>query len=352
MAKVETVLGRVPSEDLGITLPHEHLLLDITCWCVKPSEASKLYLWDSPVTIEKLGVLRRDPQISKDAMQLTDESVAVEELGAFMKMGGRTLVDVTIAGLARDPKALERISIDTGVNIIMGSGFYLERSHPAFVKKNSAEELSEIIVRELMEGVNGSGIRAGVIGEIGCSSPITDEEKKVLKASALAQRETGRPLTVHPSIWDLGKRALAKNENEILDLLLREDADLTKFYMSHMDYTCTQLDYQRHIMDEYKITIDYDTFGQEGYPYSIFPGAFEPSDRQRIAAVIELCKEGYEKQLMLSQDICKKIHLLKYGGTGYAHILEDIVPELTLNGVTRTQINTMLVENPKRILAC
>jgi phosphotriesterase-related protein len=133
----------------------------------------------------------------------------------------------------------------------------------------------------------------------------------------------------------------------------KEDADLTKFYMAHQEYTCRELDYQRKIMDEYKITIDYDTFGSEGYPYqSIFPGAFEPSDRQRIAAIIELCKEGYEKQLILSQDTCKKIHLVKYGGYGYAHILENIVPELTLNGVTNTQINTMLVENPRRILTC
>jgi phosphotriesterase-related protein len=349
---VETVWGAISPEDLGITMMHEHTLCDLRCSAKEPAEASMKKLFESPVTIEVLGALRRDPTRCKDNLVLTDEALVVDELMWFKKWGGRSIVDLTLPGVGRDPYAQRRISAATGLNIIAATGWYTEPSFPDSIKEKSVEELCDIMVKELLEGIDETGVKAGVIGECGCSRvPYHLLEKKVLQAAARAQAKTGSAYTIHPALIDVEKRiGSVKVAETYLDLIEKEGADLSKFYLSHADRTCIDLDYHRRLLDR-GITLGYDCLGKGVFFDSAFIGAGGRSDGERVRALVELCAEGYDRQLLLSQDVCFKTNLRRYGGMGYAHILENIVPTLRGEGVSQEQIRNMLVENPKRLLA-
>jgi len=352
LPSIITVKGPIPQSDIGITLTHDHLLVDTSCWWVKPLGHSKLRLVDAPVTIEILGEIRRDFLINKDNLELDDMNLAIRELNEYKEADGKTLVEVTSVGLKRNPIALRKISEATGVNIIAGTGWYLDNVHPTYVKEKSIEELAEIVVRELTEGIEGTEIRAGVIGEIGCSDPLTENEKKVLQAVGRAQSETKASVTVHVGCWNpIEKKWEIENADEYLELILKGDGDPTKLYLSHMDNTCRDLNYHKRLIERYGVVLNYDGFGSEFYSDSLYPGAYGLCDAERVKALSELVKSGYEKQLMLSHDICSKIQLRRYGGYGYAHILKHIVPSLKYLGVSDKQVRTMLIENPTRILA-
>lgn len=351
MARVETVRGPISPDELGVTLPHEHLLAELTVWWVEPTECSKLNLVDAPITLDILHMLRRDASFSRENLKLGDPNVAIDELMLYKKAGGCSLVDVTLPGIGRNPLALREISNATGVNVFTGTGWYIAASHPAIVKEKSLEELSDIMVKELTEGIGDTGIKAGLIGECGLSYPIDPDEEKVIRAAARAQAKTGCAYTIHPPIYDLERKKIVKNATDILDIIQEEGANLEKFYMSHMDTTCDDLEYHKKVMDTYEIVLAYDSFGSEYYDDSLYPGANDGSDKTRTNAIVELCNAGYEKQLIMSQDVAIKIQRVKYGGYGYAHVLKHIVPVLRFQGVTEKQIRTMTVDNPKRLLA-
>jgi phosphotriesterase-related protein len=307
--------------------------------------------------LENLGEIRRDTTFSKSNYRLDDPNLAVEELNKFKRAGGNSLVEMSLPGIGRNPSELQTISKETGVNIVIATGWYVSLSSPKAIKEKSVNELKTIMVSELTEGVNPTNIKAGVI-KSACIHPITKDEEKILSAAAAAQRETGAPLTFHPPVRDEKRRRVVKTADRVLDILIENGANPKKIYVSHMGISCTDyritrldLDYHRDLMEEYEVTLGYDTFGMEAYADGVYPGAAFPCDRLQTAAVVELCKEGYEKQLMLSQDTYMKIQLTKYGGYGYAHVLRHIIPVLKLNGVTNKQIETMLVENPKSILS-
>ena len=304
-----------------------------------------------PVSIEILGALRRGDIRSLDNQELNDVYTAIEELKEFKRYGGKTIVSCTTPDAGRDPITLRKISVDTGLNIIVSTGWYAHFSHPNYIKETSVEELREKIVKELTEGIGNTGIKAGLI-KCGAYDPVPyhPDEKKVMQAAARAQKETGAGFTVHPSMHDREKRIAVKPAEIYLDLIEEEGADINKFYLSHSDWSCYNLDYHRKLLER-GATLNYDTFGHESYmTFQGWPGHRTPYDAERVSAVVELCEQGYDKQIMLSHDTAGKTHLKKYGGYGYSHILEHIVPELLYKGVTQNQINNMLIENPKRIL--
>lgn len=284
-------------------------------------------------------------------MILSSFEEATEELERYRQFGGLSLVDVTLPGIGRDVRAIRRISEKTGVNVVCSTGWYVESSQPAEIKKKPIPELTDIMIKELSEGIDGTDIRAGVIGELGCSEPLAPSEEKVLAAAGRAQAKTKAPVTMHTALFDIEHKRHPKQAVQELEILRKNDADLSKVYVSHMDFTSNDLDYHERIMEDYGVTLDYDTFGQDQYYDNIFWGAGGITDRQRIDAITILLQKGYEKQLMMSCDICEKIHLRKYGGWGYSHILEHIVPTLKQNGITDKQIEAMLVENPRRHLS-
>jgi phosphotriesterase-related protein len=350
MSKVRTVTGDVMPSELGLTLMHEHLLVN-NPWLMEPKNEEKAALAKAPITMNIRGELWRDANICADNQVLDSASDAISEILEYKKAGGQSLVDVTLIGLARDHKKIADISKAAGINIICGTGWYLDFTFPSYVRNATAESLSETIRKELIEGIDGTEIRAGVIGEIGCSYPWTNDERKVMEAAAVGQAKTGAPIDIHPGFVDPKNKRYVKPGHEYLDMLKKKDANFEKIYMSHMDYTADDVQYHRSIIDKYGIVLGYDDFGQEQYYDTLYAGCGGTSDKVRVKALVELLASGYEKHLVLSHDICLKMNLKKYGGFGYSHVLKHIVPELLDKGATQKQIDTMLIENPKRLLA-
>ena len=347
--KIQTVLGLISPGDLGITMMHEHLINDTTSWLKttfnESEDSFEREMLNHPVTMDILWWLRYHPFQNYDDCQLLDEEIAIDEVLRYKEVGGNSIVDPTITGVAPNPLAVARISHATGVNIIMGTGYYVEPSYPTDIDiaAKSEEEIADEFAIDIMEGFNKTGIHAGIIGELGCTSPLTDNEKKVLRAGALAQKKTGAALTVHPGRYETAPI-------EIIEILDRAGADLNRTIMCHIDRSVRKSSTRLEIA-KYGSYLEYDMFGREGY----YPPKFQildlPNDAQRIDELKELADKGYQDKLLLSQDICNKTALCRYGGWGYGHILRDTIPVMKIKGLPQELIDMMLIENPKRLLA-
>jgi phosphotriesterase-related protein len=301
--EVITVLGPVAPEELGITQTHEHLILDA---------------YD---------------HYGNYGFVIDDEELVIEEVREYSRLGGRTLVDVTLDEIGRNPAALARIAKASGLNVIMGCSWYREFAYPAIVAEKNSNELAEILVREIEEGVGETGIRAGVIGEIGTGRHfIKPAEERVFRASAIAQQKTGVAITTHTTRW--GTLAL-----EQIAMLLEFGADREKIIIGHLgDRIGVQ-----HLLPvaEQGVYLEIDNIGYTDY---------QP-EWVRADNVAALCKEGFADKVLLSEDICLLSHLKYQGGKGYGYLLETFVPMLRERGVSDEQIHQMLVENPARVLA-
>lgn len=352
MAKIETVNGPISPIELGVTLPHEHVLIDLSASHLSAAfDSRRAALLDSPVNMKILGELRRSLNASKDNLKLSDVDVAVEELRIFKDAGGMSLVDVTAPYsklVPRSPELMKEVAEKAELNIVLGTGFYVQSSHPKIVGEKSIVELSQLMIRDLSEGFEGTQIKAGVIGELGCGVPLDADEEKVLRAAAKAQKETHACIIIHSGTFDPFSRTIVKQAQSYLDILEAQGADLSKVCVSHMDFTCSDLKYHAQILDR-GVSIMYDTFGCDFYRDDLWIGAAYPTDTQRIAGITELCKQGFDQQLLLSQDTCLKIQTVTYGGYGYAHILQHIIPCLRNSGVETAHIQNMLIANPRRL---
>ena len=175
--QVMTVLGPVDADAIGLTSPHEHLLVDASMWWRPPQEPSRRSLAFGPVELRNRGAIFRNQWINRDNMVLDDEATAIDEVLRFKAAGGRTIVDLTSIGIGRDPLALARISRLTGLNVICGSGFYVEDAHPPELRDMSIDGIAERIVAEFRTGLGTSGVRPGIIGEVG-TSPRSRKRKR------------------------------------------------------------------------------------------------------------------------------------------------------------------------------
>jgi phosphotriesterase-related protein len=309
-------------------------------------------LADRKLDIELLGLLRRQPFASlRDNLRLGDQSRAIREAAHFRTAGGTTIVDTTPAGLRRDPIALQRVARATGLNIVMGCGYYVEPAHPSDVRAASAEVLARGLIKEIQEGVGDTGIRPGIIGEIGTSGveqetglrtgDVTIQEEKVLRAAARASLQTGLAVSVH-----LDPRG--QGGFRVLGILTEEGMSVDRIILGHMDHV-PDLDYQLAMLDR-GVYVEFDNFGREYYWDA--QNVYWNNDHWRVTTLAELVKRGYVRQLLISQDVALKMDLRAYGGYGYDHILVDIVPALLRNGLTREDIATLMVTNPATVLPC
>jgi phosphotriesterase-related protein len=338
-AHVVTVMGPIAPSAMGVTLPHEHLISDVSNYPPEPDSAVARALSRRPVDITLLGALKRNPHAVRDNLRLDDVELAIREASCFKRAGGNTIVEVTPIGVGRDARALRAISAATGLNVVMGTAYYDKVLQPPVVAQMSQGDIADVFVGELAEGVDGTGIRAGIIGELGLSSPIHPEEEKVLRAAACAQKETGAAISVHLFFGREGKDALR--------ILREEAADLERVIMCHVDNRL-ELDYHKALADS-GATLEFDGFGIEWYTdqWDVYP----PRDTERIATLARLLDAGYVSQLLLSQDIFTKMQLRQYGGWGYDHILTNVVPMFKRAGISETQVQVMMVHNPARLLA-
>jgi len=276
---------------------------------------------------------------------LNDERLAIKEAMLYKLATGKTIVEVTVPGVfGRDPLGLVHIANATNLNIIMGSGYYAGLSHTRQPDVKTDQEFTEEIIKDIMVGVGNTGIRAGIIGEVHCSASLEDSERNLLRCCAAAQRQTGAPLSIHPSPSD----DLAM---EIIKILRDAGADLRHTIIGHIDLSGFSRD-TCHKLADAGCFLAYDNFGLEGLLQ--LPGlgrAVELNDRQRINDIMRLISDGYLDYILVSQDLATKHRLTCYGGLGYAHILRDIMPLMRAQGLSEEQEYKLLVENPKRVLS-
>lgn len=338
MNAVRTVLGEIDSADLGLTLIHEHLLLRNESAWRKPDsdDAEGQRIATSPVEMSFLGRLRLDPYLSLDNTCLDSVELAMGEIEPFTRAGGRTVVEVTPTASGRDPQGLRRIAAETGLNVIMGCGFYLERTHPPGLSDLPIDAVADLIMHDIVDGADG--VHAGVIGEIGVGLHFTPAEEHVLRAAARAQRRCGVPLYVHLPGWlRYGRR--------VLDIVEEEGGILDATVLSHMNPSHADLEYQRSLADR-GAWIEYDMLGME----FLYPGEGQsPSDEENAAAIARLIDDGYGRRLLLSHDVFIKTQLRAYGGFGYAHVLTGFADRLERHGVSRTSLMELLTTNPRAV---
>ncbi len=354
IGKVMTVQGPVGPDQLGATLMHEHLFIDVHRHKA-PDEnapASELVLWEQKLNLENLHHARERRQI-RDNWILGDVQTAVEEAMEFRHWGGGTIVDVSNIGLRRDPMALLKVSHSTGLNIVMGSGWYQSFYHPTDMNERSVEDLAEEIIRDVTIGVDHTGIRSGIIGEVGIEgNPLTQNEIKSIRASAMASRITGAAISFHCGGHE-------REKLEVIDILFEEGADLSRVVFGHSDVIAGNMDLLLELLDR-GIYIQFDYLGRVGAGlalqapknvrwdmYSIYDNAFTA---QVVLTIPKLISSGYVDRILISHDLCTKEQLKRYGGTGYSFILEKFIPHLRGTGVKEEHLQKLMIENPKRVL--
>ena len=303
---IQTVLGPIEPAHLGVTLMHEHTLVDAWEWG---------------------GRLGYDSTVD-------DEELLVEELAFYRDAGGSALVDVTPIGLRRDPSGMRRLAQATGLHIIMGCGWYRERVYPSYIHELSTNALADMLVKELEEGVEG-GIRPGIIGEIGTERfHVTPAEEKVFRAAARAQRETGATVTTHTTHFgDLA--------HEQMDILMEEGVPPERIVIGHLGE-------RRGVKGELAIAergvyVEIDHVGRAA-------SAGTQPEWRRAKNVAELVQAGYLERVLISMDICANSLLHWNGGHGFDYLLTTFVPLLREEGLTEEQIRIILVDNPIRVL--
>lgn len=297
-----TVRGPITAQQASPILSHEHVLCD---------------LW--PFTRSYDGIL-------------DDDELAVQELQVFARtVGGGTLVDATSLGLGRDHRALSRISRESGVHIVMGSGWYREEVYPRLVWEFSANDLADRIVEELTTGVDGTGIRAGMIGEIGTERKhITSAQERVFRAAGRAHARTNAAILTHTTHF--GELAM-----EQIALLAEEGVSPRRIVISHLGDRPGRNDLLLAIART-GVYLSIDNIGYLGSGY--------PCDSVRVRNIRTLIEEGHLDQILISGDICMKSHLHAYGGKGYDYVHSKFLPLLAAAGVTPEQIHRMAVVNP------
>ena len=346
----QTVLGPVSPEELGVTLPHEHLFLHIEGWSFSPRDAQEAELAEAPVSLSILPWVHRHALTNRDNCRIDDHDTVCAEVQDFRTAGGGTIVDLTVPDIGRAPEQIRTVSEQTGIHVVCGCGHYVDAAHPPGLKSMSVESIAQVLEAELTDGIDTTGVRPGVIGEIGTGNPVTDEERKVLRAAALAHRRTGAPLSIH--LFPAGGTAV-----EVLDILEEENVAPAAVVLGHQDGQDpirTDLHLALAARGAY---IEYDMFGanwsnddsREAHaPHGYWSPP--PSDQQRVRSVIELMAAGLGDRVLISHDVCTKIQQAAWGGSGFAHIPRYMRPFFLANGLSPEQVDLVTTANPQRWL--
>lgn len=341
---IMTVRGPIAREALGITLAHEHIFCDLRPLVAEYDEIGKRKLFHEPITLANYGHLRRNPYAILDNALIDDLQTQVGEVMAWRMAGGQSIVDVTTADFGRDPQLLRSVSFATGVHIIAGCGRYIDASKRDAIRDMSVSALADEMLRDLCEGMEGTDIRAGVIGEIGTSREILPSEARALEAAAIAQKQTGAGLHIHASLWNDTGVAAAR-------YVIDRGVNPRKVCVNHADAALDSAYIDRLIA--LGVWVEFDNYGKEFYVdrhnRNLLEGSFA-TDLERSREIVRLASAGHLNQLLITNDICLKSLTHAYGGWGYDHILTNIVPMLQDCGMHRSEIDTLLIDNPASFL--
>ena len=313
MATVMTVNGPISADKLGFTLIHEHLYLDLS----------------------------RDAWLATHVMK--DPELAYLEVKAYKDAGGGTLVDLTSGGLRRHDEqilpvnhaiAVRQLAERTGLNVVLGCGWYRETYYDRSLWRKKTDEIAEEIIRDVTEGIDGTDVRAGVIGEIGAHfNWLSAVEERVHRAAARAQKKTGVTFITHSTRGPVGL--------DQLDILREEGVDLRRVVVGHA-HSYPHHEYHAEIARRGAFMC-FDRIGSllHAIPY----------DRQLLLGQIkQIVDNGLIKHLLLSHDVCYKSDYAMYGGNGYDFISTQLLDILREIGVNDEQFHQIMVDNPRRAL--
>lgn len=365
--KVMTVMGLIDPEQLGHTITHEHLYFDLTGYRAANPTPEQIRFYEEPVILRNLNRVRKDAYGTRDNCIHLDRSVALREIAAFKSHGGMTICDVSPGGVKEGvmekyvPRLVD-LANASGINIVAGFGHYIYNINDTCeteitlgkrlpeIKDMTPERLAEDYIDAIVNGFGDTGIRPGMIGELGTGYQIHPEEAKVLRAAAIAQSETGLPITLH-------MHAPSRNGQEALDILEEYGARLDKVVMGHSDGVLAHPDIEfADAVDYYSglaergAYVEFDLCGNGEYFITDEGEWWLPSDRERAKAIARLCERGYSDQILLSHDTGHKYYLLEYGGWGYAHALDGFHKTLLRSNIDPAIIDKFTIDNPKRML--
>ncbi|MBB6714509.1 phosphotriesterase family protein [Clostridium gasigenes] len=298
---IQTVCGLIDKKELGITLAHEHIIIDLS--------------------------LIRNEQDSV----LDNCKTMINEISYGKKLGLQSIVEVTNEGMGRNHLKLKYISEKAKVNIVASTGFYMEKYYDNKALDNAEEKIAEIMIKELTFGIDDTNIRAGIIGEIGSSlNTITELEKKVFNACIIASEKTGAAITTH---CDLGTMGL-----EQAMLFSRSGINLDKVIIGHSDLNRDYKVIEKILSSG--VNVAFDTISKNSYL----------DDDVRLYNLLKLLEMGYEDKIVLSQDLTRKSHLKINNGTGYTAVLGGFISKLKINGVDSKILSKLIGGNIARVI--
>jgi predicted metal-dependent phosphotriesterase family hydrolase len=305
---VQTVLGPIELDELGITLMHEHLYHD---------------LWTLPGRYD-------------EPYQVSAPKIMNDEVAHFGAVGGSCIVDLTVRGMGRDIERTVDVSRQTGVHVVAGTGYYREPYYPpdALIDRRSVGSIAEEFVRDLVEGIDGTDVRAGIIGEIGIDkSWISAQEERVCRAAGRAQAQSGFSITTHSIFTEVGL--------EQLDLFESEGADPSRVIIGHSDYLLDPEYLDKVVRRD--ATVQFDCFGH-------LDALTKGVEGMVLDLLCELIHKGFGSQVLISHDVCLARNLRAFGGHGFSYVPTKVVALLKERGLADTEISTLLVDNPRRHL--
>ncbi|WP_420625570.1 phosphotriesterase family protein [Candidatus Poriferisodalis sp.] len=338
---IRTVTGDIAPRDLGRTSAHEHILCDMSWGFAGKTRASDHRdVLVTSVAQSELWWLREHHIDVLDNCVLDDIDLAIREVGRFKQPGGVSIVDVTCDGLGPRPDDIRRISVESGVQIVLGCGHYVEDSHPAGLDDEPVESIAARFVDDIETGIAGSSVRAGVIGELGCSWPVRPNERKVLAAAAIAHGHTGVAISVHT-----GRNRQAARDH--VDELGKQGVAPSSVVICHVDRRIDD-DAGLHQLAATGCFLAFDCFGLEPWIAPEARGMPMPGDVERAKMIAALIDGGYGENILVGQDIAMKHRLAEYGGHGYGYILRMVPTILEYVGLSQREIDTLLIDNPAR----
>jgi len=338
MPSVMGVAGALEADQLGLTLPHEHLFVDLRCYCPpEPQDAALKVHYRQPVTLQNRSEVAIHPWEYRDNPVLDDLVSSMDEVLAFKSLGGKTVADLSCSpAMGRDPQGLQQVAERTGVNIIMSAGRYTYPSLNEREKKLSVADIETLILNEFISGVQG-GIYPGML-KAGFVTTIDKEpEIRTLRAVGRVQAKVGCALAVHPHIWQ-------PDSHHILDILEDEDCDLRRVILCHQDFLGNRTAYLDSLCKR-GAYIEFDTFGC-GW---INDPMWQLGDAEKIGFLRQQVDLGNQQHLLISGDMCLKLMLSKWGGTGYVNIPKFVIPAMKEAGFTTELIRLITIENPARV---
>ena len=261
--------------------------------------------------------------------RLDQYDLICQEMKDLRALGVSNIIEMTNRYMGRNPQFMLDLMRETGINVVACTGYYQDAFFPEHVAARSVEQLAQEMVDEIVIGIDGTELKAGIIAEIGSSEGvITPLEEKVFIAAARAHIETGRPISTHTSFSTMGLEQLV--------LLQAHGVDLSRVTVGHCDLK-DNLDNILRMID-LGAYVQFDTIGKNNY----YP------DENRIGMLHELRNRGLLNRVMLSMDITRRSHLKANGGNGYDYLLTTFIPQLRQSGFSQADVDTMLRDNPSK----